>query len=69
MNDTGIIDLVPAQLRHAWAQRGWYPNRSVYQMFCQQAERHPDKAAILAPDGSAVSYGNCSTRRGGWPLA
>lgn len=57
MNDAGIIDLVPAQLRHAWAQRGWYPNRSVYQMFRQHAERHPGKAAVLAPDGSAIHYG------------
>ncbi|MBA5604232.1 acyl--CoA ligase [Duganella sp. FT3S] len=56
MNDAGIIDLVPAELRREWVRRGWCPNRTVYQMFRQQAERHPDKAAVLAP-GGGISYG------------
>jgi acyl-CoA synthetase len=56
MNAAGIIDLVPAELRREWVRRGWYPNRSVYQMFRQHAGRHPEKTAVLAPGGS-ISYG------------
>ncbi len=57
MNDAGIIDLVPARLRQEWGRRGWYPNRSVFQMFRQHAERHPGKAAVVASDGTAIRYG------------
>lgn len=57
MNNAGIADLVPAELRRKWAQHGLYPNRSMYQMFLQHAERHPDKAAVLSPEGSMTYSG------------
>lgn len=55
MNASGLIDLVPSTLRREWSRLGWYPDRSVYDLFAQHARRHPDKAAVVAPTGS-VSY-------------
>ena len=56
MNIAGIIDLVPAAVRSVWEQDGTYPNRSVYQLFREHAERDPHKPAVLEPD-SSISYG------------
>lgn len=56
MNNAGIIDLVPAAVRSVWEQDGTYPNRSVYQLFREHAERDPHKPAVLEPD-SSISYG------------
>lgn len=56
MNNAGIIDLVPAAVRSVWEQDGTYPNRSVYQLFREHAERAPHKPAVLEPD-SRITYG------------
>ncbi|MCV2219023.1 class I adenylate-forming enzyme family protein [Thauera sp. Sel9] len=56
MNNAGIIDLVPAEERKRWAQDGTYPNQPVFTLFLAKAKEHPDKEAVLSPQGS-VSYG------------
>lgn len=50
MNHTGILDLVPTALREEWKKAGYYPNRTVYQMFCSKAADLPDTPAVLEPD-------------------
>ncbi|WP_417701324.1 class I adenylate-forming enzyme family protein [Pseudomonas sp.] len=55
MNNAGIIDLVPVDVRRKWADDGTYPNQSVFQLFRQNAERHPEKLAVLSPEQD-VSY-------------
>lgn len=61
MNNTGIIDLVPMDVRREWVRNGTYPNKSVFQLFRQHAERHPDKLAVLSPEES-ISYGELLDR-------
>lgn len=56
MNDAGIIDLVPAEERKRWAEDGTYPNQPVFALFAAKAKAHPDKEAVLSPQGS-VTYG------------
>lgn len=56
MNNAGIIDLVPAELRRQWIADGTYPNQSVYELFCKHVQRHPDEPAVLSPD-ETVTYG------------
>ena len=52
MNNAGIIDLVPADVRSVWERDGTYPNRSVYQLFREHAQRAPQKPAVLSPEGT-----------------
>lgn len=61
MNNTGIIDLVPMDVRNEWVRNGTYPNKSVFQLFRQHAERHPEKLAVLSPEAS-ISYGELLER-------
>lgn len=61
MNNTGIIDLVPMDVRREWVRNGTYPNKSVFQLFRQHAERHPEKLAVLSPEES-TSYGELLDR-------
>ncbi|EPL10678.1 acyl--CoA ligase [Pseudomonas sp. TH05] len=56
MNNAGIIDLVPADVRRVWESDGTYPNRSVYQLFREHALREPHKPAVLCAEGT-LSYG------------
>lgn len=56
MNNAGIIDLVPVEERKRWAQDGTYPNRPVFTLFASKAKAHPDKKAVLSPQGD-VTYG------------
>lgn len=56
MNPSGLIDLVPAPLRRAWSEQGFYPDQTVQAAFAAHAHRHPDRPAVLSPDGT-VSYG------------
>ena len=42
MNDSGIIDLVPAEIRDQWTRNGTYPNKSLYELFCEHVWQHPD---------------------------
>ncbi|MEN9868704.1 MAG: hypothetical protein RL748_4294 [Pseudomonadota bacterium] len=55
MNPSGLIDLVPQALRDAWCQSGLYPDRTVYQMFCQHAQQQPEQLAVLSATHS-MSY-------------
>lgn len=55
MNESGIVDLVPTEVRREWGRNGLYPNATVFQLFLQHVERHPTKKAVLAPDES-ISY-------------
>ncbi len=55
MNHAGLIDLVPAKVRQQWAQTGAYPNKSVYELFCEKAAKYPDNPAVISLDES-VSY-------------
>jgi acyl-CoA synthetase len=56
MNQSGLIDLVPADLRREWEHSGLYPNRTVFELFAEKAELQPEKPAVLSPDGS-ITYG------------
>src|SRR5690606_17960553 len=55
MNHAGIIDLVPASLRQRWIEDGTYPNKPVFTLFAEKAQAHPDKLAVLSPEGN-ISY-------------
>ncbi|CAM5209084.1 (2,3-dihydroxybenzoyl)adenylate synthase OS=Castellaniella sp OX=1955812 GN=EPN31_11210 PE=4 SV=1 [Castellaniella denitrificans] len=56
MNNAGIIDLVPAEERKRWAEDGTYPNQPVFALFVAKAKTHPNKEAVLSPQGN-VTYG------------
>ena len=56
MNNSGIIDLVPAEERKRWVQDGTYPNQPVFTLFSAKAKAHPDKEAVLSQQGN-VTYG------------
>ena len=56
MNSAGIIDLVPHALRRQWAQESFYPDKPVFQLFCEKAETSPDKPAVLSSERT-VTYG------------
>jgi len=55
MNHAGIIDIIPSEIRNQWVENGIYPNQSVYQLFCQHVQQHPDSPAILSFD-QTVTY-------------
>lgn len=55
MNRSGIIDLVPSDVRRQWISDGTYLNQSVFSLFCQHANSQPDKPAVLSPQGH-VTY-------------
>lgn len=48
MNHSGILDLVPVDVRNQWIETGAYPNKSLYQLFCEKVQIHPDKAAVVS---------------------
>jgi acyl-CoA synthetase len=48
MNHSGIIDMVPAELRREWTLNGIYPNKSVYELFYEHACRNPGSPAVVA---------------------
>ncbi len=56
MNASGIVDLVPADVRQSWEEAGFYPNRSAFELFCDHARRNLEKTAVLSP-GEEMSYG------------
>jgi len=56
MNHAGIIDLVPAEVRAQWIRNGIYPNKSLFALFCEQARKNPDKAAVVSLDHT-ITYG------------
>lgn len=54
-NGIEIRDLVPAELRRHWVDRGLCPNRSVHDLFTDQVRRHPLREAVI--DGEVtLSY-------------
>ncbi|MCV4289005.1 acyl--CoA ligase [Pseudomonas capsici] len=56
MNESGMIDLVPASVRQAWRETGWYADQPLFELFERQALEAPDKPAVLTLNGQ-VSYG------------
>lgn len=56
MNNSGVIDLVPASMRQQWTSAGYYPDQTVYDLFCIKAQEFPNKLAVLESDGS-TTYG------------
>ncbi|MBV6288807.1 class I adenylate-forming enzyme family protein [Pseudomonas aegrilactucae] len=56
MNDSGMIDLVPAAVRQAWREAGWYADQPLFDLFEGHAQATPEKPAVLTLDGQ-VSYG------------
>ena len=48
MNNAGIVDLVPPELRRGWVNLGWYPNQSVFQMFRHHAQQQPKTPEMRA---------------------
>ncbi|MCW5323062.1 long-chain fatty acid--CoA ligase [Verminephrobacter aporrectodeae subsp. tuberculatae] len=55
MNSAGIIDLIPSSLRQQWKEDNIYPDRSVYRLFAEQAQRQPGTPAVLVP-GQRITY-------------
>lgn len=55
MNHAGLIDLVPREMRDHWVNNGMYPNRSVYELFCDHVQAHPHQAAVTTL-GQTVTY-------------
>jgi acyl-CoA synthetase len=55
MNDSGMIDLVPAAVREQWVQEGLYPNQTVFELFRRHAQVTPEKLAVLSLDES-ITY-------------
>lgn len=49
-------DLVPAELRAEWRERGLYPDVPVFELFRRQAADHPDTVAVL-DDSGETTYG------------
>ena len=50
MNHSGVIDLVPGEVRSRWSEKGIYPVKSLYELFCEPAWRHPDSPAVISLD-------------------
>lgn len=61
MNHSGILDLVPAEIRSQWIQNGTYPNQSLYELFCKHARQAPDKPAVISLD-QTMTYGELQYR-------
>lgn len=55
MNHSGIIDMVPAEIRRGWARNGTYPNKSVYELFCEHVWQRPDNPAVISLD-QTITY-------------
>lgn len=55
MNHAGLIDLVPRDMRDHWVNNGMYPNRSIYELFCDHVQQHPQQAAVKTL-GQTVTY-------------
>lgn len=55
MNHSGIVDMVPAEVRRQWTLNGIYPNKSVYELFYEHACKHPDNPAVVSL-GETITY-------------
>lgn len=55
MNHSGIIDMVPAEVRRQWTLNGIYPNKSVYELFHEHARKYPNSPAV-ASVSETISY-------------
>lgn len=55
MNHSGILDLVPVEIRTQWIQNGAYPNKSLYALFCEHVQLNPGKAAVISLD-QTITY-------------
>jgi acyl-CoA synthetase len=55
MNHSGIIDIVPAGVRRQWAQTGIYPDKSLYELFCEHVRQHPENPAVASLD-QTITY-------------
>ena len=52
-----VRDLVPSALRAWWRYAGFYPNRDLYALFTENAQRHPDRVAVIDDDGETTYAG------------
>lgn len=50
MNHAGIIDLVPAEIRQQWVNEGIYPDKSLFDLFCEHVRKNPEKPAVVTLD-------------------
>ncbi|HWE88243.1 MAG TPA: fatty acid--CoA ligase family protein [Pseudonocardiaceae bacterium] len=48
---TELPDLVPAELRQSWVDRGWCPNSDLYTLFHAGVAAHPERPAVIDDDG------------------
>ncbi|MET9224207.1 class I adenylate-forming enzyme family protein [Lentzea sp. NPDC003310] len=51
MTATTVRDLVPAELRHRWAEQGYYPDRDIYDLFAVRVFLDPLRTAVVDEDG------------------
>ncbi|GLY47353.1 class I adenylate-forming enzyme family protein [Lentzea sp. NBRC 102530] len=56
MTTTAVHDLVPAALRHQWAELGHYPDRDIYDLFAVRVFLDPLRTAVIDDDGE-LTYG------------
>src|SRR5678815_1074457 len=61
MNHSGIMDLVPAEVRSRWARNGTYPNKSLYELFREHVRQHPDTPAVMSLDHT-ITYEGLSNK-------
>ena len=52
---TPFPDYVPREVRRAWADVGYYPDRDLYALFAEHRHLHPDRQAVVDDDG-ALTY-------------
>ncbi|MCU7826544.1 class I adenylate-forming enzyme family protein [Kitasatospora sp. DSM 101779] len=54
-NGVAFPDQVPAELRRAWVEAGFCPDRGLYELFAERVAAHPERTAVV--DGrEALSY-------------
>ncbi|BCJ58402.1 class I adenylate-forming enzyme family protein [Micromonospora endophytica] len=54
-----VRDLVPAALRQWWTDAGFYPGRTLWELFAAHAAAHPQRIAVIDDDGE-ISYARLS---------
>ncbi|MDA0567820.1 fatty acid--CoA ligase family protein [Streptomonospora sp. S1-112] len=50
-NGVVLTDLVPAELRRSWVDRGYCPDRDLYSLFAERVRAHPRRDAVIDSEG------------------
>lgn len=60
-NGLVLTDLVSPDLRARWVDRGWCPDRDLYDLFGEHVREHPDREAVI-DDRGALDYAGLDGR-------